>query len=187
MSLKDLTYEQHRLAETQPFVKVLFSGSIDPKLYATYLYNQHFMYDILEVCAMSHGLLNDVADIRRAPHIHRDFMELWGNDTSAPKICPSVQEYLDHIMSIKEKPEMLMAHIYVRHFGDLSGGQMIAKRVPGEGNYYKFNGDPTEIKNKMRAKLDDSMADEAKVCFNFATKFFQEMMDIAKNDFGIQQ
>ena len=58
MSLKDLTKEHHTNAETQPFVKVLFSGNIDPKLYATYLKNQHPMYEILEVCAMPHGLLS---------------------------------------------------------------------------------------------------------------------------------
>ena len=59
MSLKDLTHAAHKSAETKPFVKVLFSGKINPKLYATYLKNQHPCYDILEVCAMPHGLLND--------------------------------------------------------------------------------------------------------------------------------
>ena len=32
MSLKELTYEHHRNAERQQFVKVLMSGKIDPKL-----------------------------------------------------------------------------------------------------------------------------------------------------------
>ena len=40
MSLKDLTHDAHKEAETKPFVKVLFSGNIDPKLYALYLKNQ---------------------------------------------------------------------------------------------------------------------------------------------------
>ena len=44
MSLKELTYEHHRNAERQKFVKVLMSGSIDPKLYATFMYNQHHQY-----------------------------------------------------------------------------------------------------------------------------------------------
>ena len=46
MSLKELTYEHHRNAERQQFVKVLMSGSIDPKLYATFMYNQHQQYNI---------------------------------------------------------------------------------------------------------------------------------------------
>lgn len=179
MSLKDLTYEHHKQAETRPFVKVLFSGNIDPKLYATYLKNQHPMYEILEVCAMPAGLFNGIPDIRRSPAILSDFLELWGDDPGQPKMCPVVDDYIKYILSIRDKPEKLMAHIYVRHFGDLSGGQMIAKRVPGSGKYYQFNGDPTEIKDAIRSKLNDNMADEAKVCFEFATRFFEEMMVIA--------
>jgi heme oxygenase len=175
MSLKDLTHDAHRNAETQPFVKVLFSGKIDPQLYAIYLKNQHPMYEVLEVCAMPHGLLSDYPTIRRAPAILEDFMELWEGEKDPP-ICPAVDEYIKYILSIKDDPKKLLAHLYVRHFGDLSGGQMIAKRVPGAGKYYQFDGDPTEIKNILRSKLDDSLAEEALVCFDFAAKFFQQMM-----------
>lgn len=180
MSLKDLTHEQHRRAETRPFVKVLFSGNVNPKLYATYLKNQHPCYEILEVCAMRHGLLNDFPEIRRAPAILNDFIELWGveNMDKPPKMCPVVNEYIKYILSISDNPQKLMAHIYVRHMGDLSGGQMIAKRVPGAGEYYKFGDNPESVKERIRAKLDDSLADEAKVCFDFAAKLFEEMMDI---------
>lgn len=182
MSLKDLTHEQHRRAETRPFVKILFSGHVDPKLYATYLKNQHPMYEILEVCAMSLGLLNDFPEIRRAPAIWSDFIELWGADNEEqPKMCPVTMEYVKYILSIKDQPEKLMAHIYVRHMGDLSGGQMIAKRIPGAGKYYQFGDNPDAIKDAIRTKLDDSLADEAKVCFEFATKFFEQMADIAKD------
>jgi len=80
MSLKDLTKDNHTNAERQEFVKILFSGSIDPKLYATYLYNQFPMYELLEVCAMPHGLLTDMPAIMRAKAIRADFNELWGSD-----------------------------------------------------------------------------------------------------------
>jgi heme oxygenase len=178
MSLKDLTHAAHKAAETKPFVKVLFSGKIDPKLYATYLKNQHPCYEILEVCAMTHGLMNDYPTIRRAPAILSDFMELWGDDTTAPYMCPVVNEYIQYILSIKDDPKKLLAHLYVRHFGDLSGGQMIAKRVPGSGLMYQFDGDPESIKNILRAKLDDSLADEAVVCFEFAGKLFEQMIEV---------
>lgn len=174
MSLKELTHEAHREAETQPFVKVMFSGNISPMLYAQYLKNQHPIYEILEVCAMPHGLLNDMPGVRRAPAILDDFSELWPEGTPLPELCPVVQRYMDYILSIKDDPKRLMAHIYVRHMGDLAGGQMIAKRVPGLGKYYQFT-DPEGIKAAIRAKIDDSMADEAKVCFKFATELFQEM------------
>ena len=46
MSLRDLTHEAHKAAETKPFVKILFSGNIEPKLYAIFLKNQHPCYDL---------------------------------------------------------------------------------------------------------------------------------------------
>ena len=78
MSLRELTKDAHTNAERQEFVKILFSGKINPKIYATFLKNQHPMYEILEVCAMPHGLLHGLPDIRRAPAINSDFIELWG-------------------------------------------------------------------------------------------------------------
>ncbi len=123
MSLKELTKEAHTNAERQEFVKILFSGNIDPKLYATYLKNQHPMYEILEVCAMPLGLLNGLPDIRRAPAINDDFVELWGADNKeTPKMCPVVEDYVKYILSIKHDPKKLMAHLYVRHMVDLAGG-----------------------------------------------------------------
>ena len=62
--------------------------------------------------------------------------------------------------------------------GDLSGGQMIAKRVPGEGRFYKFDKDHNELKEMVRARLNDDMADEAKLCFDFATKMFIELGEV---------
>jgi len=175
MSLKELTHEAHKNAETQPFVKILFSGSIDPKLYAIYLKNQHPQYEILEACAMAQGLLTGLPDIRRAPAILEDYLELHGDTDLEPEILPTVKRYMDYIMSIKDDPKRLMAHLYVRHMGDLAGGQMIAKRVPGAGKYYQFQ-DPDALKIAIRERLSDDLAEEALVCFAFAADFFKDMM-----------
>ena len=181
MSLREITKDNHTNAERQEFVKILFSGNIDPKLYATYLYNQFPMYELLEVCAMPHGLLSDMPTSMRAKAIRTDFTELWGSDDdNRPTMCAVVKESMDYIISIKDDPKKLMAHIYVRHMGDLAGGQMIAKKVPGSGKYYQFE-NADALKAAVRLKIDDSMADEAKVCFDFATKFFKEMMEIANS------
>jgi heme oxygenase len=76
-NLKELTWEHHKDAERQDFVKVLMSGKINPELYATYLWNQHKKYDILEAIAGAQGLLDDLPDIRRKMKIEQDFLELW--------------------------------------------------------------------------------------------------------------
>jgi len=179
MSLRDLTKEAHTNAERQEFVKILFSGTIDPKLYATFLKNQHPCYELLEVFAMVHGLLNGLPDIRRAPAILSDFQELWSDDDGDAQMLPVVKQYLDHIMSIKDDPKKLMAHIYVRHMGDLAGGQMISKKVPGSGRMYQFK-DPEALKAAIRERISDDMADEAKICFEFATQLFKEMMELVE-------
>jgi heme oxygenase len=179
MSLKELTHQAHKDAETSPFVKILFSGKINPQLYATYLKNQHPQYEILEVCAMPHGLLTGLPDIRRAPAINADYVELWEDQEHPPDILPVVDRYIKYILSIKDDPKKLMAHLYVRHMGDLAGGQMIAKRVPGSGKYYQFE-NPDALKIAIRERLSDDMADEAKLCFQFAKEFFEEMMTLVE-------
>ena len=181
MSLKELTWEHHKRAERQDFVKVLMSGEIDPRLYATFLYNQHPMYNLLEVLAMNHGLMNDIGEVRRAPTILEYYNELWEDKENTPELLPVTKEYMDHLMSIKDEPNKLMAHIYVRHMGELSGGQMIKRKIPGEGRFYQFE-NANELKEKIRAKIDDSMADEAKLVFDFATQTFKELMEVKFND-----
>ena len=86
-------------------------------------------------------------------------------------------KYLDHIFKIREDVDKVMAHVYVRHMGDLSGGQMLKKKVPGSGKLYHFEEEVDTLKEKIRAKCKDDMAEEAKVCFNFATELFKEMQD----------
>ena len=153
MSLRELTAEKHKDAERQAFVKELLGGSITEERYATFLYNLH-----------------------RAPRIHTDYQELW-KKTEPPKLCPTVSKYMKYIKDeLSNDPDKLMAHLYVRHMGDLAGGQMIAKRVPGSGTMYQFD-NIDELKTKIRAKLKDSMGEEANVAFDFAIDMMKDMME----------
>ena len=170
-NLKDLTWEEHKNAERQAFVKELMGG-ISKSRYADFLHALHPQYHLLESFAKLHNLL----DVEIAPNIYADFHELCEElEDYEPTEYSVVKDYMDHIMSIKDDPHKLMAHIYVRHMGDLSGGQMIAKRVPGSTKFYQFDEDVDVLKDKIRTRLDDSMAEEAKICFNFATELFKQM------------
>lgn len=174
-NLRELTQKMHELAETEPFAREMISGSVSKKKYATYLFNQHPQYNLLETLSMLHGLI----DVRIAPRIHEDYSELWKEfEPHQPPLLPVVKEYMDHLMTIKDDPKKLMAHVYVRHMGDLSGGQMIAKRVPGSGKMYKFDEDVKMLKERIRSKCDDSMAEEANICFEFAARLFEQMADV---------
>lgn len=174
MNLKELTWQNHQNAERQAFVKELMGGISDER-YAIFLFNQHPQYNLLEQFAMLH----DILDVRRAPAIWDDYKELWGDRTDTPPLLPVVNAYTEHLKTIMNDPDKLMAHIYVRHLGDLSGGQMIKRKVPGAGRLYTFDQAVDEMKATIKERCNDSMADEAKICFDFATTMFQEMMDIA--------
>lgn len=176
-NLKELLKEQHTNAERQEFVKVLMSGKIHPDFYATYLWNQHKKYDLLEALACAVGLFTDIGDIRQKMKIEEDFIELWKHDY-APPILPSTIEYINHMKEIMTDADKLMAHIYVLHMGDLSGGQMIARKIPGAGRMYKFDGDLSTIKEKIRSKTTDAMAPEAAYVFESSTSLFKELMEL---------
>ena len=117
-NLKELTWEHHKNAERQAFVKEMFGGNITNERYACYLFNQHPQYNMLETLAMMHGLFDGMPELRRAPSIHEDYQELWGEaNPHQPPLMPVVKEYMNHLMSIKDDADKLMAHVYVRHMG----------------------------------------------------------------------
>jgi heme oxygenase len=177
--IKELTWEHHKNAERQEFAKLLISGNIHPDMYATYLWNQHKKYDLLEAMLMATGVLSEVGDIRRKTLIEEDIKELWTH-SEAPLVVPSTLEYIDHMKTILGDREKLIAHMYVFYMGDLSGGQMIKKKIPGSGRMYDFSllGDPKEVKERIREMVTDDMADEAKWVFESSTKLFQELMEL---------
>ena len=59
--------------------------------------------------------------------------------------------------------------------GDLSGGQIIKRYVPGSGTYYDFSEDVNVLKEKLRSKLNDLMAEEANKCFDMIYEMFEEL------------
>ena len=183
LDIKELTMEHHKDAERQGFVKILMSGQIDHKIYATYLYNQAQCYSVLEKYGLHNSLFRDTPNLLRTEHILYDYKS-FGIET--PEITESTKKYIEHIESIQDEAMKLYAHVYVRHMGDLSGGQMIMKRTPGPNRYYKFKhkevGDYKRIvKETINTYLnvyEHSVLPEAKFCFESATNLFKEMKEL---------
>lgn len=177
MNLKELTWENHKKAERKEFASILMSGNISPKLYYKYLTNQFYMYVALEESLRICGFPNH--PVFRAERIRDDMQELEQEFSfvfDPVDICKVTTEYVTHIenLSLNEDLEGLIAHMYVRHFGDMYGGAMIAKRVPGSGKMYEFE-NKEDLKVELRAMLNDGMADEANRCFEFAIRLFEEL------------
>ena len=193
LDIKELTMEQHKNAERQEFVKILMSGDIDEQLYATYLYNQLQCYSVLEKYGLHNSLFKDTPNLLRAEHIHYDYKSLWKDIDNPPTITQSTKDYVEHIEKIQDEAMKLYAHVYVRHMGDLSGGQMIRKKTPGPNRYYIFKHNEVRdyrqtVKETINTYLnvyEHSVVPEAIYCFESATKLFKEMKelhDLGKTD-----
>lgn len=169
-TLKELTHESHELAEAHPFTKLVLSKNISAEVYADYLYNQHAVYHTLESVAAIRGLLDDFPGLRRASLIKQDLEEL---NVSNCKLYMSTHRYT-HYIACNLTDEQILAHLYVRHMGDMYGGQMIKRCVPGSGHMYDFE-NRKELIEALRAKLDVSMASEANHCFDYAIQLFTEL------------
>ncbi len=185
MSLKELTMKQHHNAERQKFAGVLMSGKITKDVYMRYLVNQHYCYKVLE----NHKEFNLPDDrLKRSDKIQKDIEELLYLMTGVevPMIEDSITfleilksstlDYGNYVEDNIKTYEQFMAHVYVRYLGDLRGGQMISKKVPGRGKYYEFD-QPEELANSIYRNINDDMADEAKKVFEYATKLFIEMYE----------
>ena len=174
--LKELTWAHHQAAERRAFAKELLSGSIDPALYYKFLCAQYMNYNILEKHT---EIPPSLQPIKRAKRIFQDLRELetaYGFSPSG-SFPASVSKYAAHINALADAEDnhSLLAHMYVRHFGELHGGQMIKKKTPGNGLMYEFSGDTKVLIEEFRTLLDDDMEVEAKTCFDFASELFDEL------------
>lgn len=172
--LKELTWNNHQKAERTEHARKLLKG-MEPREYHRYIYNQYVQYAALESVAEVEGLLTGIENIKRSSLILEDLSELetiYNIQRNIDLLCPVVANYVRHTVDLDKQG--ILAHIYVRHFGDMYGGQIIKKRNPGSGKMYEF-ANVEELKTAVRAKLNDDMADEANRCFEFAMQLFEEL------------
>lgn len=174
--LKELTWAHHQAAERRAFAKELLSGKIDPALYHKFLCCQYMNYSVLEELAIIPPNLNKIKRSRRIFQDIRELEEVFGFEPP-DKYPESVSKYATYLYTLAENDDnhSLLANMYVRHFGELHGGQMIKKKVPGNGIMYEFEGDTKVLIEEFRKLLDDDMADAAKMCFDFASELFDEL------------
>ena len=181
MSLKDLTKEKHTAAESTAFMKAVFTGKLPKDLWADWTYQKWLFYHTIEGAAGSCGLLSDLPDIRRAFYLYKDYTEMTGGQLTH-KHRQTAIDYHNYILSISNDPKKVMAHLYTWHMGDMFGGQMIKKIVPGPHSNLEFT-DVKTLMTNIRAKLDDSMAEEANIAFDWAIKMMRDYDDSLEQNY----
>ena len=172
MSLKDLTSAKHAEAESTPFMKAVFARTLPFDLWVDWTYQKWLFYVAIESAALDNGLIKDLPDLPRGEYLYQDFTEMWGNAT-LPEFRPVVIDYYRYLLSINKEPKKIMAHLYVWHMGDMFGGQMIKKIVPGPHRNLEF-ADVGKLMTNIRAKLDDSMGEEANLAFDWAIRMMRD-------------
>lgn len=177
MSLREITKDLHHEAETTKFAKMLLSGKIEKFEYTNYLYNLLAIYDPIEWYGRRQGFFDKLSDLPRLKAIAEDFREL--DNGTYLYLTPATLEYQAYLHQIGNDPDrkhLIKAHLYVRHMGDLNGGQIIKKQVAhiSSGKFYDFeNADAMKV--QIRQELTDDLGDEARVAFQYAIKMMKDL------------
>ena len=169
MSLKELTADKHRKAETTPFMKAVFAKTLPRDHWVDFTYQKSLFYNTIESAADAQGLMTDIEPMRRSALLAQDYEKM---TSGTRKYKPSVLEYHNYIQTLTD-PKQIMAHLYTWHMGDLFGGQMIKKLVGGPHSSLDFL-DPPVLIAAMRRKLSDDMAEEANIAFDWAIQILNE-------------
>jgi heme oxygenase len=170
MSLREAIKAKHDAAEAHPFTALLLSGGISAQKYGEFLYNMTVTYSALESRMRQLGTFDDTPEMFRAEIMAQDLEEL---DLDVVKIHQSTLKCLDRIEEVSDHD--LMAYCYLYHMGDMYGGQMIKKNIPGSGKRFDFENRAALIA-KIREHLTDDLADEANRAFGYTLELFDELV-----------
>ncbi|MGO1959858.1 MAG: heme oxygenase (biliverdin-producing) [Yaniella sp.] len=137
--VKALTAEDHKSAETVPFITELMSGKRSKRDYALLVGQYYYMYNALdhaseqlrESTSLSgvSALLDPLLDRRIA--IQNDLEALLPEVglRQEPVLLDATADYVKRIQDVANDAPRLTAHHYLRYLGDLSGGLAIARLV----------------------------------------------------------
>ncbi|GJJ75189.1 heme oxygenase (biliverdin-producing, ferredoxin) [Entomortierella parvispora] len=146
--LKDGTKVLHAEAGRSKFMKYFFKGEVSLATYGRFLVSLYQVYNALEQALDEHrenaqlALLYFPRELSRKAALEQDLEFFNGPQwrEMIQTITPAQRAYIDAIQRCASSPtpELLAAHAYVRYLGDLSGGQVLAKRLQ------KFNDLPED-------------------------------------------
>ncbi|UJP08829.1 biliverdin-producing heme oxygenase [Microbacterium sp. KUDC0406] len=201
--LREATWGDHGDSEGASFMADIMRGKGTILDYTALVIQHYFMYEALE--AASAQLLEDpvLAELhpealRRMAALEQDLVHLSGpawRDTAGA--TPATAAYAARINEIARERWVagIIAHHYTRYLGDLSGGQVIARRVAKQFGFdadgvafYDFSGlgGIDAFKNRYREVLDafgamltadeqQRMLDEVRAAYHHNTAVFVDL------------
>ncbi|SKB13062.1 Heme oxygenase 1 [Planktothrix sp. PCC 11201] len=199
--LREGTKKSHTMAENVGFIKCFLKGTVEKTSYRKLAGNLYFVYSAMEEEMerhRNHPILSKLyfPELNRKQSLEQDLCFYHGANWKE-EVQPSeaTKAYVARIREISNsEPELLIAHLYTRYLGDLSGGQIlkgIAQNAmnlqDGQGTqFYEFNDIPDEKAFKVNYRqqmdsvdIDQEMAtrivDEANDAFGMNMKMFNEL------------
>jgi heme oxygenase len=174
--LRSGTHEKHMAVEKLPMVQYLLKGNISEADYVVYLFEMLAIYQTLESLAQKAGLFDTLPGIARSERIAQDLAEL--SPQYCGTLCRSTHSYINYLSELynSSRRSELFAHVYVRHLGDMYGGKMISRVVPGSGRWYEFP-NRAELLPNFNALLSLDLTNEALVAFDHYGNIFNELWD----------
>lgn len=200
-NLREGTKKAHTMAENVGFVKCFLKGVVEKDSYRKLVANLYFVYSAMEEEMerhQQHPILSKMyfQQLNRQRSLEQDLKYYFGSHWREQiALSPAGEAYVQRIREVSNsQPELLIAHLYTRYLGDLSGGQIlkgIAQRAmnlsDGQGTaFYEFAEIPDEkqFKATYRQRLDElpideasaeRIVDEANAAFGMNMKLFQEL------------
>jgi len=204
-TLKSGTKTVHRAAENVRFVRDFLKGKVPKESYIELLTSLFHVYSAMEkaidslpanLCHCNFGVL------RRTETLEADLRYYTGTaqgqtlQVGPPSVA--ARQYVERLERLAmEDPLLILAHLYTRYLGDLSGGQILARTAvktytlsTGEGiSFYNFEQIGTSasqvkaFKREYRSSLDalqlstlqaDALVEEANVAFLMNMLLFEE-------------
>jgi heme oxygenase len=165
-SLKEATAANHQRAESTELVKLMFAQAISQQQYSSLLANQLVYYSQME---QSLEVFGARSTLRRVNAIVRDLSEL---QSECWIVSPLSYQYSDYLAQLPT--QQLWAHIYVHYLGDMMGGKMLKRCVPGSGTRFDF-ADPSELISDIRMNVSVADAVEANTAFEWTIKIYDDL------------
>jgi heme oxygenase (biliverdin-producing, ferredoxin) len=177
--LREGTKKSHSMAENTGFIACFLKGTVEKNSYRKLVANLYFVYAAMEeemAKHQNHPVLSRVffPELDRKQSLEQDLAFYFGSNWKE-QVAPSAatQEYVARIHEVaNQDPALLVAHLYTRYLGDLSGGQILKKiaqnamnLTDGQGtSFYEFERieDEKAFKQKYRQAMDELPIDEAK-------------------------
>lgn len=173
MTLRELTQAKHDIADKLPFLNDVFDRKVTKEQYLNYLTQMVRVYSTLEAKANEYGILKDFPGIERTRRIEEDVLELTQEVSTIFSPFKETEDYCKYLSTLTE-PRKIMAHVYVRHMGDLFGGQTLKTRVPGSAKWFQFE-NTRDLIMKIRAVATPDLADEANVAFDYSINILKKL------------